>query len=434
MSSDPATSNTLQSIRSSCDRCRLQKLKCTVPTESDGPVPCERCTRAKVPCVFGRRRRANRPRDMSLGLGRTGLDMLATPSPTSASTQAAPDLQLTEPTECESEATTAYGAQPWDSLTLGLHNASDNVLGQQGGMSGWEWLQHDFSLDNACIMDADTLDPSLRSPSPVFLAPSQPTDGIMLSGDTTPSNSTPGQRLAALIADMQQRLKMLEEWPRQHDSPRSLDDYPVGAVLHLFQEFTAVAGPVLSSARAAGTTIASLTPRELILEAAACGETQTTELDDAGLGAGASRGPGTDTATTLLVLCGYMWLVRIYSIVLGHFQMHLGRIPSSGNSTTGHGGVAGSASTKPTLQLSELPCASTAPYLGRIHTAVCMLLTALQGVEEQLGQGGGVARNLVVRRLTQESVLRAGEVQDGCGGLGRKVCSVKSLLREKMGL
>ena len=51
---------TQQSIRSSCDRCRLQKLRCTVPTNAE---KCERCARAKVDCVFSRRARTRRTSD-----------------------------------------------------------------------------------------------------------------------------------------------------------------------------------------------------------------------------------------------------------------------------------------------------------------------------------------------------------------------------------
>ncbi|KUI56334.1 putative transcriptional regulator LovE [Cytospora mali] len=459
MSSEPTTNTTtLQSIRSSCDRCRLQKLKCTVPAETDGPVPCERCTRAKVPCVFGRRRRANRLSDTkkrpalttdskspSPSPGPSVGNMLATPSPTSASTAAPPDLQaqLNGLADFESEATrSANGVQPWDGLTLELHNAGSdqNVLGHQADLNDWEWLQHDFGLDGGtCVIDVDPLDPTLRSTSPIFPAPSRPTDmkrTINDNGNTMPGNSATRQRLVSLVADTEKCLQTLEEGPWQHNSSRGLDDYPVGAVLHLIQEFTAIAGPILSRAAATGTKTASQSHPEQVSEATSCGETQTTERDDSDLGINTPTGLGIDTPTTLLVLCGYMWLIRIYSTVLDHFQMHLGRLPSStNNDTTGfQGGGARGAGTRPSLQLGELPCASAAPSLGRIHTAVCMMLTALQGMDEQLGRGGTAARNMVVTGLAQEAVLRAGEFQDGFGGLGAKVWSVKELLRNKMGL
>lgn len=452
--SDTANSHDLhdlRSIRSSCDRCRLQKLKCTVLTSSDDPGPCERCTKAKVPCFFGRRRRAHHSHDAKKrsapltapvstytslsparsSPGATASDELRDQIPSTPPTMATvPDLQLTGTTECVSETTTAYNGQSWDDLALGQQNRPspsierglDGQIQVQNSIWQWEWLQHSFNLDSAHLVENNVSNPSGPSPPPNQpSAPNQPT--IMGLGSNTAfslRSSSPGlqreQNLVALISDMQNCMKTLQEGPWQLDSSRSLDDYPVGAVLHLFQDFTAVASPVFSNYRAKGE----------IMETPI---TERLEADSSMLGA--ERGPGDETTTTLLALCGYMLLVRIYSIVLGHFQNYLGRLPSSNSGHSGHGRVAVGAKT---MQLSELPCASAAPDLGRIHTAVRMLLNALQGVEQEIGRGGAVARNLVVTRLTQEAVLRAGELQDGCGGLGEKVDLFRDLLREKMGL
>ncbi|PLB40121.1 Zn(II)2Cys6 transcription factor domain-containing protein [Aspergillus candidus] len=49
-----------ESYRTSCDRCRLQKLRCVPSFDSDWPSACQRCTRAKAPCVYGRRARSGR--------------------------------------------------------------------------------------------------------------------------------------------------------------------------------------------------------------------------------------------------------------------------------------------------------------------------------------------------------------------------------------
>lgn len=49
-------------MRTSCDRCRTQKLKCSVSEETApaGTQRCERCVRAKAHCVFTRRARGRR--------------------------------------------------------------------------------------------------------------------------------------------------------------------------------------------------------------------------------------------------------------------------------------------------------------------------------------------------------------------------------------
>lgn len=378
------------------------------------------------------------------------------------------------PMDCATDPYYAYDEQPWENLAMGLQDAADSIHvhvpdhQQQSnyiqGISGWDLLQHNFSPDDAYITDAepDLLDPALQSPPPFLPAPGQqptPNGTITMSGSTvapevntsSPSSATlPGQRLLALIAEMQQRLRMLEEGPWQHGSARSLDEYPVGTVLHLSEEFAAVAGSVLSRATCAvGVPVGSTGGKTATTTTTTT--MTTTKCDDGKFwgeemaGLGSQSGPmmvnDCDTTSTLLVLVGYMSLIRIYGIVLGHFQVHLNGIPSGGNLNNimpGHGGSASSAntstSTSPSLQLGELSFASAVPDLGRIHTAVCMLLGALHGVECQLGRGGPVGRNQLVTLLTQEAVLRAGELQDGCGGLGAKVRSVKELLREKIGL
>lgn len=281
---------------------------------------------------------------------------------------------------------------------LGMHHISDHLPGQENGMNGWVSMQQDFNLNDAFTGEADPLDPSSWLPSPDV------------------PDAVPGQRLVTLMAKMQQCLQILEHGPWQNDSANSLDDYPVGTVLHLSQEFSSIASPVLSRCCIMGT----ITPREYTsaTENTKDGQTRTTKPNEIN---GES-----DTVTTLLVLSGYMSLARIYSIVLGHFQTHLSSVPSNHHSSGVH-----SASTNPTMQLGELPSTGAAPVLGKIHTALRMLLAALHGVEEKLGPGGAVARNLVVALLAQEAVLGTGEFH---GGLSRKMQLVKELLQEKMNL
>ncbi|PSR84127.1 hypothetical protein BD289DRAFT_453495 [Coniella lustricola] len=62
------------SVRSSCDRCRGQKLKCSVPSGSN---TCERCARAKLVCVFGRRTPSRRLRQGSGARDKTSYEPTA---------------------------------------------------------------------------------------------------------------------------------------------------------------------------------------------------------------------------------------------------------------------------------------------------------------------------------------------------------------------
>lgn len=275
---------------------------------------------------------------------------------------------------------------------------------------------------------SDSLDPAAWTPPPSLLPTLTVATGVPVTpGDSSEIGSwTPVQRLLSLIADIQQRLKTLEQGPWQNDYTRSMDDYPVGTILHLSQEFGVVAGPVLN--RASATIRTSIASRNQVADAGGQGEPRSHGHEATVTSVGT-----VDTASTLLVLGGYMWLMRIYDIVLSHFQAHLSRVSHGGDTTSYQSGVIIGPNTSPTLQLGELPSTSTTPDLGRIHTAMCMLLGALREIEGQLGRGGSVARNLVVGLLTQEAIQGAGDLHDSCAGLGAKVQSVKELLRERMG-
>ncbi|EAQ90436.1 predicted protein [Chaetomium globosum CBS 148.51] len=479
--SHPAGGSPLQSIRSSCDRCRLQKLKCTVQSmESDGRMVCERCVRAKVPCAFGRRRRASRPSDtkkqgdsstrrstaprttnpeptvLTPPLSTTSSTSEqtlggATPSPTLA-TSSALEAPLETLAECEPDTTAptySYHHHHHDSYQLGegpptpFPNPATTGGGSGSSMMDWDWLEQDFHANELYCLDPELLasapaSTSTSTGSPTAHHRALPDGGSgsstmsMGGGADTPFSTTAsvaGRRLPALIAEMQQRLEALENGAWLHDGAQSFDHYPIGAVLRLSQEFGALAGQVLGMAATYGGG-GGVPPSDvagLQMMAAVGGGGGLYELGRGGLAEG-----GSSTATVLLVLGGYVFLVRLYGLVLGHFHAHLNRIPSG--SLGGHMHSTPAPTTSPTLQLGELPSGGAMPDVSRIHAALGMLLAALHSVEEQLGQGGEVAREMVVSILTQGSGLEPAKLQDGFGDLGEKVRSVKELLREKMGL
>ena len=311
--------------------------------------------------------------------------------------------------------TTPY-AQLWENETflLRMNGASDDQSGQQESMISWGSMQQNFNLNAAILSDTDLLEPPSWLPTPVMS--DQSTDAAMIM---TMSSAALGDRLITLIAKMQHSLQVLEHGPWQNDSSNNLDDYPVGTVLHLCEELDSIASPVLSQGRLVGR----ITPRECIaaIDNPSGAEAHSTKLKD--------MDGDSDTVAALLVLSGYMSLARIYSTVLGQFQAHLSNVSSSNNMKDCRS--MHSASTNPTLQLGELPCTTAAPILGKIHTALHMLLAALHGVEEKLGPGGAVARNLVVVLLAQEAVVGTSEFD--CG-LWSKMQSMKELLQEKMNM
>lgn len=330
----------------------------------------------------------------------------------------------------------AFDTHTWDSWDLGLHNTRNSIAEGDNEADHYSWLHSAMNLDNISIFDASQSDPPQLSQLATLTATNWPIDGLatVTNRDSTKiRNLIPTQqRLIALISEMQQQLRELEKSPWQTDSARSLDDYPVGTILQLSQQFAALAGPVLST---------TWPCREVEED-----RVQTMDIsedgDDENENDQKMSGATSDTPTMLLVLCGYMWLVRIYRVLLGHFQKHLDRMPSTHHHDSrsptminaGSYGISSSSNSTPaagpTLLLGELPCANTALGLQRIHTAVGMLLDALRAVEGYLGRGGVMARDLTISLL-----LSSSQQQDGSyGGLGKRVTVVKELLREKMGL
>ncbi|KAK4236131.1 hypothetical protein C8A03DRAFT_17189, partial [Achaetomium macrosporum] len=457
------------SVRLSCDRCRAQKLKCSVPA---GSQACQRCKRAKAPCVFGRRTPSKR-RLSKTGRGDRGSISPQIPpcspaqqapiTPGSLATPASPvalvsvsrcpdftlDRQLDAPMAFEQPAglpATISEMEPgsfdcratWNSPTLGLQHLDPDMSDRGSSAVGyeWDWMQSGWPLSESSVLDPAQPDLALWSQlaTPAtegLVAASETGDSSRNTTDSNNATVVPGQQLTGLVSEIQRQLRKLEEGPWHADSASSLDDYPVGTVLALAQQFSALAGPILGCVG---------------------GELDEGGDEDDSNWKTDSSAANNDTPTILLVMCGYMWLVRIYGVVLGHFQKHLDQRPANqqlhvGTSAGGarrvygttiwpiDGGGDGTHSVHAAgsaLRLGELPCADATLGLQQIHTAVRMLLDALHDIESQLGRGATVARAMAVT-----SLLKSGKSPDSdgsSGALGKKATAVKELLRQKMGL
>ena len=455
------------SLRLSCDRCRAQKLKCTVQA---GYSTCQRCKRAKAPCVFGRRtaskRRLSRTERGERGSASPSVppgspmppSPVATPRPppppsalesVSTCPGLTPDTQLDGPMgfeaaiipEMESGCFVEVSA-PWGSLgmDLGLQGLGPDISDCAGSdAAGCDWFrqQSAWSVDESTTMfDFGELDLASMWSQLTTATTSGPAayDNAVSGGSRSYNGATlPVQRLTELVAQIQHQLRKLEGGPWHTDNTCSLDDYPVGTVLSLAQQFSAIVRPLPIFSGA------SRQPNE-----ESCGK------DEDGLAKHDSTSPvglTNDTSTMLLVMCGYMWLVRTYGVVLDHFQKHLHQrsanqhlaSPARARRQTSYAycgmvsptdGAGDSSSCIPALRLGELPCADATLGLQQIHTAVRMLLDALHDIENHLGRDAAVAREMAVALL-----LQSGKAPDGRpSGLGKKATAVKELLRQKMGL
>ncbi|PTB36087.1 hypothetical protein M441DRAFT_62121 [Trichoderma asperellum CBS 433.97] len=325
---------------------------------------------------------------------------------------AAPDLQ---PSSCDALNTS------WDGSAVELYGFPSTMPERDSdmNMAGYDWLeQSGFALDDGSTfeMGQSDLAPSSHLPPPTAIYhPQQPRSHTSASSISRSSNAaTTGQRLTALVSEIQQQLRRLEEGPWHTESAHSVQDYPVGTILDLSQQFSAIAGSILSSTVCISGGL----------------EEDSSDEDNSERTAGCTTA---DTPTMLLIMCGYIWLVRIYGVVLGHFQKHLHRMPTGdprhlGTTTGVISPIAGGVSTK--LRLGELPCTDVVLSLQQIHTAVRMLLDMLHEIEGHLGRGAVATCDMAVALL-----LDSGRPQN-CSSrdLGIKAAAVKKLLREKMGL
>ena len=375
------------SLRLSCDRCRVQKLKCSVST---GSGACERCTRARVSCIFGRRtpsKRTNKRADQTPIRTVPSPVEPPTPPPTSSratggaaeAPAATPEIQLEAPIESELALLAAPELEPgsydapaaWDSPTLWMHDLSPSSLsGCDGDIPDYyDWLQPTFALDDGNMFEIGksglTQWPQLAT---LTAATSWPTDSIPAVRDTTNSMASDNTRqsLIVLVSEIQQQLRKLEESLWHTDNIYSLDDYPIGSILELSQQFGIIAGFILCSPA----------PVDGGLEEGINDEDENKKKTSS------AAVDAADTPTMLLIMCGYMWLVRTYGIALGHFKTHLNRMPSShyyGTMSGTHSSLddilkpscGNSGSTTPTgpaLRLGQLPCADMHLGLQQIHT------------------------------------------------------------------
>ncbi|KAF9768363.1 hypothetical protein IL306_014364 [Fusarium sp. DS 682] len=328
---------------------------------------------------------------------------------------AAPEL---EPSSCDAFNTS------WDGSGLELYSFGSTMSERDSDMdmAGFDWLeQSGFALDDGSTFEMGRSEVTPWSHLPPSTDTTRlPTDGIAAINTSASSiirsgNAvTTGQRLTALVSEIQQQLRRLEEGPWHTDSADSLHDYPVGTILELSQQFSSIAGSILNSTVCVSGGV----------------EEGGSDEDNSERTAGCATA---DTPTMLLIMCGYIWLVRIYGVVLGHFQKHLHRMPTGdprhlGTTTSVISPITNGASTK--FRLGELPCTDVALSLQQIHTAVRMLLDVLHEIEGHLGRGAVAACDMAVALL-----LNSGRPQNGSSrGLGIKAAAVKKLLREKMGL
>ncbi|KAG5790790.1 hypothetical protein H9Q69_010158 [Fusarium xylarioides] len=453
-----------QSIRSSCDRCRSHKLKCTVSPEDSrsGPHKCTRCIRAQVTCVFGPRSQSKR----------------------TASNKSKPDKskpeneppQKSSPPVCSSSLAgmnlASPGAwTPWidelacreteEPLAIDINTAGDGSSSLSDG---------DFWADLGMNQGLNMLDPApsgmptntYHAPYPSsfdHIAPAVAEAGHLMDISESSEHTPPHAivQLSNLVTKIHETSKSLEEspWSNVPDA-KQLQNYPIGRVLSLSQDFCSILNWVwgkstISSDGHSSGNGSSPTPSAEMIEYAEVLSSIKMIQDPT---TSSSMTASVDVPTMLLVLSCYTSLIKLCSLVFAHFQNHLSHLPET---PSPYPSQAALASHRWGLQLGELPSADET--CTKICTAVQVLLDAFQSVEDAVGlprsisavrqrtcdiEGSDFSAELgrkslwtdyMVHFVVRSNTIRADtEECEEMRELSTKVMSLKALIREKMNL
>ncbi|KAE8132032.1 hypothetical protein BDV38DRAFT_262394 [Aspergillus pseudotamarii] len=325
-----------QSYRTSCDRCRSQKLRCVPSLNGD----CQRCMRARMPCVFSRRARSGRqPKRVNHVEG--------TP-PTDSSGSSADDPLAS-----------IIRVDPLTDPSLGTifaeilldHSGTTPVLPVHmpypGWKAGWWYASEspgsDFDLDKAAnMLDQQNFDHGDRSHSKAVpsISSSDP-----LGDSQTSSAQVHG--LSSILVAMTNYKGDLHYYrttaiDAKHNSSSSIYDYPIGGATSLAQSL-----------------------RELVSRQT----WQHSELSH--------QDPALektiDTPTLLLMLSCYISLINIYDTVICDLQRLLALLPAA---------TLSRPESQWGLRLGDLPL--TNDGCVRTLNAVQILLDALNAIENDL--------------------------------------------------
>ncbi|PWI64750.1 hypothetical protein PCL_08615 [Purpureocillium lilacinum] len=354
-------------LRSSCDWCRAQKLRCVSSTTTDATAPCQRCLKSKPPrsCVFSKRSRSGRSASASTGDSSAdkGKDKSALPGMSTFT------LSVPASTPPDLEAHFTLDPPPGNGAS-NSDGSADSGFGEMADDS-WkpEYMELD-SLDLAFLRHDDTMFPGgAYSSATGITTPAtniasfdfadswlSPTDTAIdhPARDARPDTRGPVVDLTALLADMtcyeNQLLRLSGE----------LDNYPIGDALFFSHRF-----------------------RTILSENSHPHSAESSPLT-------------LDLPAMLLILSCYMTLTRIYSSILDHLREHLSQLQdthSSREAESPHNSFTSDINSYRGLRLGQLqPLSMHAgrALATRARKAVSMLLDSLGGSEGMLGLSSDV--------------------------------------------
>ncbi|KAI0117825.1 hypothetical protein GGR51DRAFT_500253 [Nemania sp. FL0031] len=419
-----------RSIRSSCDRCRLHKIKCTITYRKTyaESTPCDRCGRAKTACVFSRRAIPRR---------RDRTKMSTTKKDNRSELTTVPRELKMRP---------YFGATVDQQLLLDMHsnpahdwNNNDvepgdphmavSQIGFVDPISSF-WSEGGPMRAAGAVMAWPDTEPTIFNPHDIQAGDISPYTGAC-GAESTPISRSSAQhnvsetsfsygasddknrngvsQLTDLITEIADTRIILENSVCSGGSdPNGLSEYPIGRVLHLSQYFINILpteAPQVQNIKPSSifrpiSSSTCLGPQD----PSACQALQTSHigrgpsseetdpskqhLTTQSIDWSHSPQPSTihrpiDTSTMLIILSCYISLVKLYGIVFTHFETYLSR-PSSVE--TAQGQAESDLMYSRQLQLGDLLPGDEA--CRKIISAMQMLLSMLASVEDQMGIPG----------------------------------------------
>ncbi|CAG8216194.1 unnamed protein product [Penicillium nalgiovense] len=395
-----------QSYRTSCDRCRLQKLRCVLLSDGDWLNACQRCTRARVPCVFSRRARSGRrpkkldrteeiPHTYSSG-SNASTPPLEFPSFPVSRDDPLPSIARVDPMA------DPMADPPLDPILAEIlfHTPGENVVMPvhmpfSDRKEEWWCSPESLSPELDLTRSTNPLDQTYFNQAETDhtreireILSIQNTNSI-IPDNLSPSDQTPStqvQSLSSILVAMTNYTSDLHRYraaniDTKHSS--SIYDYPIGGATYLAQRL-----------------------REIVSR-------QTS--DDP-----------VDTPTLLVMMSCYMSLVNIYDTVFYDLRQLLAILPDSTSSTLSR------AELRWDLRLGNLPL--TNEGCVRILNAVQILLDALDTIENDLEHVQS-SNDSIVETLFRKNVSTSVATEGGLsGGLRAKVEELQGLLKQNLNL
>jgi hypothetical protein len=458
------SSDVFLSIRTSCNRCRIQKLKCIVSEPPNSTACCQRCARALVPCIFGRRERKRRgapsvdaPRTSwppstqdiptvlthTLSPGTPGADMGGSELMLRRVTE---DLSLPEHYTTSADHPTrgerSTCMHQMDTMFFGHTYQNDTMFGDEElfgyfdpyGIEQGEHM-HGTHHEGTSQLTINDWNPSFEYSE------------SFAESSTIYKSKAGSTALLQFAADLHARLDALEKEPSWRRESASMNDYPIGSILQLSVKLRTLGTNLQvddssddstndDRSRHTSSTTSSANGNHLTITKPALPE----DLDIINT----TWNPRFDTSVSLILLSCYVTLLQISTVVVGHFQEYLAQSNAESRAPSmvaSHAFVVCLGDLVPQHQPHD-----------RIHTAIYMLLTSLGEVEDALCLPPQVRHASVLHGMSDSDTFPSEQREDATtvmnwgtlptiGGirciladLGRKVKETKGMLRQHMNL